>query len=266
MEELRRNARHRLMGSALLVLVGIIVFPLVFDTEPRTVAVNVAMDIPDRNTAAPLVVGTARPLAEPEPPLANAGLTPGEEQLEASAPRAAESAPRPDAEAGAAHKPAPDAASAAAGAEHKPEAKTEVKAQPRPEPKPDHKPEPKAEPAKATPAPAPAPSSEAQRARALLEGHAPAAVASAAAPAAAAAGQGERYIVQVGAYADQGKVREVRAQLERAGIKTYAQDIQGKGGVRTTRVRVGPFGSRAEAGKVLERVKGLGLDGVVLTL
>ncbi|WP_349291075.1 SPOR domain-containing protein [Comamonas flocculans] len=261
MEELRRNARHRLMGAALLVLVGVIVFPLVFDTEPRTMAVDVAMDIPDRNTVAPLVVGAAHPPAEGEPPLANAGLTPGEEQLQASAPRAASAAAQPEVDAGAAHKAAPEAAPAAPA-----QARAEPKPEPKPEPKAEPKPEPKPEPAKSAPAPTPAASSEAQRARALLEGHAPATVASAAAPAAATAGQGERYIVQVGAYADQGKVREVRAQLERAGIKTYAQDIQGKGGVRTTRVRVGPFGSRAEAGKVLERVKGLGLDGVVLTL
>ncbi len=72
--------------------------------------------------------------------------------------------------------------------------------------------------------------------------------------------------MQVGAYADQAKVREVRAKLERVGLKTYAQDIQGKEGARTTRVRLGPFASRAEAAKVLDRIKGLGLDGAILTL
>lgn len=239
-EELRRRARHRLIGAVVLVLVGVIVFPMIFDTQPRTVPVNVAIDIPDRAAAPPMAAD--RPVTEPAPAPATAGLAPGEEQVEAS-PAAKAPAEPPHVEAPA-----------------KPEAKPEPKAEPKAEPKPESK-----APAHAEPKPAaPAGNNDGARARALLEGSAPAAVASAAAPAANA--KGERFIVQVGAYADPGKVREVRARLERAGIKTYAQDVQAKGGVSTTRVRIGPFPSRAEAGKVLDRVKGLGLDGVVLTL
>ena len=37
-EGLRRRARHRLIGAAVLVLVAVIGFPLVFDTQPRPVA------------------------------------------------------------------------------------------------------------------------------------------------------------------------------------------------------------------------------------
>ena len=36
-EDLRRRARHRLIGSAVLVVAAVILFPLVFDAEPRTV-------------------------------------------------------------------------------------------------------------------------------------------------------------------------------------------------------------------------------------
>jgi len=53
-EEMRRRARHRLLGAAVLVLVGVVGFPLLFDTQPRPVPVNVAMDIPDRHKVAPL--------------------------------------------------------------------------------------------------------------------------------------------------------------------------------------------------------------------
>lgn len=258
MEELRRRARHRLIGAVILVLAGVIVFPLIFDTQPRTVPVKVAIDIPDRDAVAPLTAPSAPEQQESGKVAADSSLVAGEEQVEdspskaASAPVAA-SAPPP--------KSAPPAQAAA----------PEPKAQPKPEPKPE--PKPRAEPAAAPPetkhAAAPAPSAadgDAARARALLEGHASAKTAAGAAPAAAPAGQGERFVVQVGAYADPGTVREVRMKLERAGIKTYAQDVQGKGGVRTTRVRVGPFASRADAAKVLDRVKGLGLDGAVLTL
>jgi DedD protein len=57
----------------------------------------------------------------------------------------------------------------------------------------------------------------------------------------------------------------VRDKLERSGLKTYTQVVDTKDGKRT-RVRVGPFGSRAEADKAAERVKGAGLAGAVLAL
>ncbi|HEY2256836.1 MAG TPA: SPOR domain-containing protein, partial [Variovorax sp.] len=34
-EAMRRRARHRLLGAAVLVLLGVIGFPLLFDTQPR---------------------------------------------------------------------------------------------------------------------------------------------------------------------------------------------------------------------------------------
>src|SRR5262245_32445271 len=55
-EAMRRRARHRLVGAAVLVLIGVIGFPLLFDTQPRPVAVDIPIEIPDRNKAKPLVV------------------------------------------------------------------------------------------------------------------------------------------------------------------------------------------------------------------
>lgn len=259
-EELRRRARQRLIGAVVLVLAGVIVFPMVFDTQPRTVPVKVVIDIPDRNTAGALVIGAApATTADAAKQAVGAGLADGEEQVPAKPVAAAAPA--------AASPPAAPAESAEAKAPAKAEPKLDIRPEPKPVPKAEPKAEPKTEPKHAvapTPVPTPAPSSDADaaRARALLEGKNGGAVA--ATPAATA--QAERFIVQVGAYADQAKVREVRARLERAGLKTYAQDIQGKEGVRTTRVRLGPFANRAEAAKVLDRIKGLGLDGAILTL
>ncbi len=71
--------------------------------------------------------------------------------------------------------------------------------------------------------------------------------------------------MQVGAFADVDKAREVRERLERSGLKTYTQVVDTKDGKRT-RVRVGPFESRAEADKAAGRVKGAGLSASVLTL
>ena len=60
-EAMRRRARHRLLGAAVLVLVGVIGFPLLFDTQPRPVAVDIPIEIPDRNKAKPLPLPGRRP-------------------------------------------------------------------------------------------------------------------------------------------------------------------------------------------------------------
>jgi DedD protein len=129
--------------------------------------------------------------------------------------------------------------------EAKPEPKPEVKT----EPKPAAKPEPKA----AAKPDEKAPTSG--KAQALLDGKDPA-KAAAAAP---------RYAVQVGAFADAKKAQEVRATLEKAGFKTYAQVVTTADGKRT-RVRVGPWENKAEADKTAEKIKKLSLPAAVLTL
>lgn len=250
-DEMRRRARHRLIGAAVLVLAGVVGFPLLFDTQPRPIPVNVAIDIPDRDKVAPLVVpqkggATAAPASASEPP--GAGLDAGEEVVASSA--RAEPSPAP--------APQPRAP-----VEPKAPAKVEAKPEPKPEPKlvpaqkPEPKPEPKSEP---KPEPKPARQDEAARARALLEGRELQAQATS-----ATAGEQERFIVQVGAFAEADKAREVRDRLERAGLKTYTQVVDTKDGKRT-RVRVGPFTSRAEADKAAGRAKNAGLPASVLAL
>lgn len=66
-EDLRRRARHRLIGSAVLVVVGVIAFPLLFDAEPRTVspAIPIAMD-GKVDTPAPSAVAARHSLADNE--------------------------------------------------------------------------------------------------------------------------------------------------------------------------------------------------------
>ena len=54
-------------------------------------------------------------------------------------------------------------------------------------------------------------------------------------------------------------------KLERSGLKTYTQVVDTKDGKRT-RVRLGPFDSRAEADKAVGRVKSAGLSASVLAL
>ena len=63
---MRRRARHRLIGAVVLVLLAVVGFPLMFDTQPRPVAVDTPILIPDRPTTAPLKV-TQTPPADTHP-------------------------------------------------------------------------------------------------------------------------------------------------------------------------------------------------------
>ena len=74
-----------------------------------------------------------------------------------------------------------------------------------------------------------------------------------------------RIVVQVGAFADADKAREARIKLERAGLKTYTHVAETKDGKRT-RVRVGPFATRAEADQAAQKIKKLDLPASILTL
>ena len=65
------------------MLLGVIGFPLLFDKQPRSVAVDTPIDIPDRNKALPLALPTVPPKAQapasaaPEvTPVASASVVP----------------------------------------------------------------------------------------------------------------------------------------------------------------------------------------------
>ena len=119
---------------------------------------------------------------------------------------------------------------------------------------------PKPEAAKATPpaektpekATAAKPKDDGGKAQALLEGKS----------AKAAAG---RIVIQVGAFSDQAKVRDVRHKLEQAGLKTYTQVVD-KDGKNTTRIRLGPYETREEADKVAARIRKLDLPVAFLKI
>jgi DedD protein len=140
-----------------------------------------------------------------------------------------------------------------------PEPKTAPAAESKPTPKPSDKAEPAAvqKPTSTEPKPAP---DDAARASALLNG----AEGVTATPPNSISAQG-RFIVQVGAFADASKAREVRAQLEKAGLKTYTHVAETPQGKRI-RVRVGPFANRAEADKAAQKIKTLDLPAAILTL
>jgi DedD protein len=239
-EALRQRAKYRLAGASVLVLLGVIGFPLLFDKQPRSIAIDTPIDIPDRNKVPPLALPA----------------TPAKVQPATSA--------------------VPDAASATQ-AVSLPAVSNDVANKPKDEP---------ASPALAK-ASAAQPAVQASAAKPGIDKNAPVAqvepgkdaAKSAASESAKPVGQAlaapqdkapvaadaGRYVVQVGAFADADRVREVRAKLEKAGLKTYTHVAETKDGKRI-RVRVGPFSSKLDAKKVAEKIKQLNLPAAVLTL
>lgn len=208
-ESMRQRARHRLVGATVLVLVGVIGFPLLFDKQPRPIAVDTPIDIPDKNKVLPLalpapaasgVAPVAMPVAVPVLPAASVPqsvvITETAEPAKVAKPEASGVSP-----------------------------------------------------------PLAAKPTEADKVQALLDGKA----------AQEPAAESGRFVVQVGAFADPARAREVRLKLERAGLKTYTHVANTKDGQRT-RVRVGPFSSKAEAEKTAEKIKKLNLPAGLLTL
>lgn len=235
-EAMRTRARHRLIGASVLVVVGVIGFPLLFDSQPRPIAVDIPIEIPDKNTVKPLAGSAPAKSAKPAADV----VVESDAGKERVSPAPAGSASR-----------AATGSVAVAKAEPKPVEKPVVKPPEKTASKPVDKPADK---------PPAVPSDDGAKARALLEGKE--AVKAASAPAAAAAG---RFVVQIGAFSDVAKAHEARVKLEKAGLKTYTQVVQPKEGKRI-RVRVGPFESKGEADKVAEKIKKLDLPAAILEL
>jgi len=101
--DVRAKARRRLIGAALLLGIGIIGFPLLFETQPRPIAVDIPIEIPSRESVAPLRSPASRPARSQQAAVAK----PPAEAPAASVPAAPEPAPKPAAEKPAELKPEP---------------------------------------------------------------------------------------------------------------------------------------------------------------
>ena len=120
------------------------------------------------------------------------------------------------------------------------------KSAPTPPQAPAPKPEAKAEEKRAPEAAAPPSSKDAERARAE-----------------AALAASEQFYVQVGAFSDPEKVKEITGKLKSAQLPHYTEQVPVANG-HATRVRVGPFGSRDAAEKVRGTIRGLGLNAAAV--
>ncbi|MEW6514425.1 MAG: SPOR domain-containing protein [Pseudomonadota bacterium] len=114
-------------------------------------------------------------------------------------------------------------------------AKSDIKPIAKPEPKPEQQPEPKAE---SKPEPKTEPKPEPK------------------------AASGDAWEVQLGAYSEPGRVKNLLAKLKELGVPAYTEKVETPNGSRT-RVRAGPFPSQDAAEKAKARIRIIGVDGPV---
>jgi DedD protein len=134
----RTKARRRLVGALVLLGIGIVAFPLVFESQPRPVAVDIPIEIPRKDGAPPLAVPAPRPIAPA-----------------ASVAAPVDAAPAPVEKAEVVEKPAE---------------RTVEKPAEKPTERPVEKPAPAEKPARPVAASAPPARTDGARAQALLEG------------------------------------------------------------------------------------------------
>lgn len=243
-EVARVRARRRLVGMVVLVGVGVVGLPWLFETQPRPLAsdVQVVSAVPSRS---PATSGPAQVIASvtvPIPPAPTELPQAAEEEVEAPA-SVAKPAVRASAPTVPASRPTPVRVPPTA-----PPA-TAKKETPKPVASVDH-----------------ANSKDAARAKALLEDSKPPVVAKPAVtkPASDPAAS-TRYVVQIGAFSEASTARDVRLKAERAGVKTYTQEVTTAGG-KKIRVRVGPYVNKAEADKAVDTLRKAGMTSALLTL
>ena len=201
-DRMRHQARQRFIGAAVLLIIAVVAFPFLLDSQARLVSPNVVIDMPKADTAAaPTVVAPAP--ASPPAVVASASAS-------ASAPEPEKVLAPP---VFAASMPTASVSAAASS---------------------------------------PIANADGARAEALLNGHA-----SAPSPTAS-------YVIQAGSYSDAGKLHDVQAKLDKAGLKHYTQTAHSKDGTPYTRVRLGPFETQKEANAIAARIAKLGIKTIVL--
>jgi DedD protein len=236
-ENARAQARRRMIGMTVLVVLAVAVLSWLLETEPRPLPTDVRI-VAEAASEPVAQVRVAEPVPRPavrDPVIAQAPVvpTPAQEAPRKPSPNGVSESltddevvvadtPKPVAKPVPVEPPKPKPVVPSALAKPIP-VKPAVKPDPKPVTKPAAKPEAASAPATAT-----------------------------------------RYVVQVGAFTDVATARATRLKVEALGIKTYTQVVQTPAG-RKIRVRMGPYASEADAQKALTAARKAGLVGGILT-
>lgn len=275
----KKRARRRLIGAVALVLAAVIGLPMVFDSEPKQTAPQIAIEIPSKDELLPKSPLVNSPTTEPSKNL-NQSIDQSEEVIQAvTAP--VQSA-KPDATSSdtrqvvgvdsqaktvvAANGKQVDKkvdVTTATNANTATAANKVVATQPPTKPALENnkKPEVKAEPKKEN-------QDDAAKALALLEGRAvPEELAKADAKNDSKGNKLDNpagsFVIQVAALNSAAKIKELQAKLKSANINSYTQKVITKNG-EVSRIRVGPFANKAEAEKMRARLVKIGLSGSLI--
>ena len=244
--QLKKRARRRLLGAIALAGFAAIILPMVMDSEQKQQVQDVQIRIPGQDDK-PFNPKLAKPSAMPAEAQGEvAQVEPAVKQVAKVAEKRAE-------------KPVEKVV-------EKPAEKKVEKTAEKPVDKPADKPaEKKAEkkpevlvekPAAKTPEkPAKPADNDAQRAAAILGDKADAS------PSSNPSGGGQ-HVILIGAYANSANVKQLQTKLGELGVKVYTEPLDSPEG-KKTRVRAGPFPSRDAAEKALDKMKRIGVNGVI---
>jgi len=239
---LKKRARRRLVGAIFFVSVVAVVLPMVMDHEPRQTVQDVEIRIPGQDEKPFAPKFAVAPVAKPAPKPAEAPVVPP--VVAAPVAEVAEPVIKPTArvievakEAKPAEKPAEKPTAKPEKTPEKPAAKALEKPAVKAPEKPAEKPK----------------ADDAKRAAAILAGQQ--------AEAKPTEKNGE-YLVLIGAFSNEANVKSLKAKLSEQGVKTFSEPLDTPQG-KKTRVRAGPFASREAADKALEKMKRIGVSGVV---
>lgn len=243
--QLKKRARRRLVGAVAFATLVAVVLPMIMDHEPKQAVQDVEIRIPGQDEKPFAPKFATAPVAKPEKAPEKQPEKPAEAAPEPARPAVVEAPAKPAA--------APTARVVEAPAD-KPQDKPAEKPVAKSAEKPVAKPEKPAAKAADKAAEKPADkATEAKRAGAILGGQA------AEAPAAAKAGE---HIILIGAFTNEANVSQLKGKLSEQGIKVFTEPLDTPQG-KKTRVRAGPFPSREAADKALEKMKRIGVSGVV---
>ena len=269
----KKRARRRLVGAVVFASVVAVVLPMIMDHQPRQAVPDVELRIPGQDekpfapkfAVAPVekaeTAKSSAPEAAPEKPVEK----PAEKAAEKGAEQKTPVAAPPVARVVELGKDKPASEKAAEKPVARPAEKTSEKAIAKPVEKPVDKPVDKSaeKPVAKTEKPAEkAPEkptardadADARRAAAILAGQGQAGE-----QVPARAGE---FVILIGAFASEDNVRSLKAKLAEKNIRTYTEPLETPNGKRT-RLRAGPFPNRDAAEKALEKMKQLGVSGVI---
>ncbi len=224
-EKMKRLSRRRLVGAVTLTTIIVVMLPIVLDSEPGFIKPDIDLRIPDKETA-----------GEFNPKLPTAA--PVEIEISDLSGRASETS-------------IPTASTPAASTSTASAPTVSVK--------------PTVPPVEALPGTvsiAPAATKEKAAPAKALTHPAPnkVAVAPAKPPVRQLTKNSGSFVIQVGAFTNANSANDLKIQLSQMNIKAYTEKIDDK-----TRVRAGPYATKAAADKVLKKLEAQGLMPVVIS-